>query len=133
MNVLHGKIKQIQTVNELSKIIIDLNGHTFTSLIIDIETFGDIAIGKEIKLLFKEAEVMIGTKESIVSASNAFVSTVKKINQGEILSEVVFDFEGNDIISLITTSSLQRLQIEADKEFLWFVKANEVTLQKEIK
>ena len=76
---------------------------------------------------------MIGTKESILSASNAFVSMIKKINQGEILSEVVFDFEGNDIISLITTSSLQRLQIEADKEFLWFVKANEVTLQKEIK
>ncbi|DAB40071.1 MAG TPA: molybdenum-pterin-binding protein [Sulfurovum sp. UBA12169] len=130
MNVLHGKIKQIQTVNELSKIEIDLKGHTFVSLVIDIDSFGDIAIGKEIKVLFKEAEVIIGTNESIVSASNAFVSTVKKINQGEILSEVFFDFEGNDIISIITASSLQRLQIQTGKEFLWFVKANEVTLQK---
>lgn len=130
MNVLQGTIQHIQTVNELSRIEIDLRGHTFVSLVIDIGSFGEIAVGNAVTLLFKEAEVLIGTKESTVSASNAFVSRVKKITQGKILSEVIFDFERVEIISLITTSSLQRLQIEAGKEFLWFIKANEVTLQK---
>lgn len=130
MNVLQGTIQHIQTVNELSRVEIDLHGRSFVSLVIDIGSFGEIAIGNAVTLLFKEAEVLIGTKESTVSASNAFVSRVKKITQGKILSEVTFDFEGGEIISLITTSSLQRLQIEADKEFLWFIKANEVTLQK---
>lgn len=130
MNVLQGTIQHIQTVNELSRVEIDLHGRSFVSLVIDIDSFGEIAIGNAVTLLFKEAEVLIGTKESTVSASNAFVSRVKKITQGKILSEVTFDFEGGEIISLITTSSLQRLQIEAGKEFLWFIKANEVTLQK---
>lgn len=130
MNVLQGTIKHIQTVNELSRVEIDLHGRSFVSLVIDIDSFGTIAVGNAVTLLFKEAEVLIGTKASTVSASNAFVSVVKKINQGKILSEVIFDFEGVEIISLITTSSLQRLQIEAGKEFLWFIKANEVTLQK---
>lgn len=130
MNVLQGTIQHIQTVNELSRVEIDLHGHTFVSLVVDIDSFGEIAIGNAVTLLFKEAEVLIGTKESTVSASNAFVSRVKKITQGKILSEVTFDFEGGEVISLITTSSLKRLQIEAGKEFLWFIKANEVTLQK---
>jgi len=34
------------------------------------------------------------------------------------------------VVSIITTASLKRLGVETGKPFMWFVKANEVTLQK---
>ena len=63
-------------------------------------------------MLFKENEVLIATKESVLSARNAFVCRVCKINKGELLSEVGFEFEDGVVSSIITTDSLMRLGVK---------------------
>ncbi|MGD9655518.1 MAG: molybdopterin-binding protein, partial [Sulfuricurvum sp.] len=95
-----------------------------------IDSLGDLHGGEAMEILFKETEVLLATKESLVSASNAFVSKVKRIEKGKILSEVTFDFAGEEVCSLITSASLERLEVAEGKELLWFVKANEITLQR---
>lgn len=99
-------------------------------MLLDVNSFG-ITIEDNVKLLFKANEVLIATKESQVSAKNAFLGKVIKIEQGLILSEVSLEFQDLSIKSIITTNSLQTLNIKEDMTFLWFVKANEVTLQKD--
>jgi len=128
MNKLQGAIKDIKTQGELSKVDINVGGYGFSALIIDIDPL--LKVGSPIGLLFKESEVLIATKESKVSARNAFVSTVSDIEKGVLLSTVKFDFLEGEVASMITTASLETLKIKEAEEFLWFVKANEITLQR---
>jgi molybdopterin-binding protein len=130
MNALSGKIVKIASSGEIGQVHIDVNGAIFTSMLLDVNSFG-ITIEDNVKLLFKANEVLIATKESQVSAKNAFLGKVIKIEQGLILSEVSLEFQDLSIKSIITTNSLQTLNIKEDMTFLWFVKANEVTLQKD--
>lgn len=129
MNTLTGKIVKIATSGEIGQVHVDVNGAIFTSILLDVNSFG-ITNEDSVKLLFKANEVLIATKESQVSAKNAFLGKVIKIEQGLILSEVTLEFQESSIKSIITTNSLQTLNIKEDMTFLWFVKANEVTLQK---
>ena len=130
MNTLTGKIVKIATSGEIGQVHVDVNGAIFTSILLDVNSFG-ITNEESVKLLFKANEVLIATKESQVSAKNAFLGKVIKIEQGLILSEVSLEFQDLSIKSIITTNSLQTLNIKEDMTFLWFVKANEVTLQKD--
>lgn len=128
MNKLKGVITNINNVGELSKVDINVGGYGFSALIIDIDRL--LHVGSSIGLLFKESEVLVATKESKVSARNAFVSTVLSVEKGTLLSMIKFDFLGNGVASMITTASVETLKIKEGEEFLWFVKANEITLQR---
>jgi molybdopterin-binding protein len=50
------------------------------------------------------------------------------VRSGVILSEVVMDYRGHTISSIITTGSIKRLDIKPGDEVEALVKANEVTL-----
>ena len=130
MNRLLAHVVSHESYEGLSRVTLTCHEELFTSLLIDIESLGAITKEDGFWILFKENEVMLASKESDVSASNAFVSEVVSVKQGRVLSEVVLNFHGVNISSIITTASLQRLGIEEKKEFLWFVKANEITLQR---
>ena len=71
MNALSGKIVKIASSGEIGQVHIDVNGAIFTSILLDVNSFG-ITIEDNVKLLFKANEVLIATKESLVSAKNAF-------------------------------------------------------------
>jgi molybdopterin-binding protein len=130
MNKLLAHVVAHESYEGLSRVTLTCHEEHFTSLLIDIESLGAITKEDSFWILFKENEVMLASKESDVSASNAFVSEVVSIKEGRVLSEVVLNFHGAKISSIITTASLQRLGIAEKKEFLWFVKANEITLQR---
>lgn len=132
MNKLKGIVKEIKTCNEIAQISIEVNEKfTFTSMMIDANQFY-LNIGDIVDILFKETEVLVATTSSKVSAKNAFISKVTHIDKGQILSQIFFDFDGFCVSSIISSSSVDSLVIEKDYEFLWFIKANEVTIQKRI-
>ncbi len=128
MNVLQGKISHIKTCDEISQVSVDVGGIVFSSILIDADSM-NLKTNDNVDILFKETEVLVATKLSCVSARNAFFGEVLEIQQGEILSEISFAFQKGIIKSIITTNSLQALDIKIGDEFLWFVKANEVTVR----
>lgn len=130
MNKLYAMLDSYEIEGELCRVTLYANEQKFYALLLDIDSFGDFKIGDKFSLLFKESEVFVATKDSSVSASNSFVSTIKDIKHGKILSEISFDYNSITIVSLITKNSADRLGLEIGKEFLWFVKANEITIQK---
>ena len=128
MNKLTGFIKEIKSCDDIVQISIDVKGKTFTSLILSSnETY---KLGEKINILFKETEVMIATVFSKVSARNALICKITDIKNGEILSSISFDFYGDKIVSIITKNALLDLNCKEDEEFMWFVKSNEITIQK---
>ena len=128
MNKLTGFIKDIKSYDDILEISIDVKGKIFTSLIISSNEI--YKLGEKINILFKETEVMIATVFSKVSARNAFICKINDIKNGEILSSISFDFYGNKIVSIITKNALLDLNCKENEEFMWFIKSNEITIQK---
>ena len=128
MNSLNGTIKHTKTVDGITHVYIEVGNKILSSLILSDDE--EYQKEQEVNLLFKETEVMIATKESIVSARNSFVSPITLINIGEILAQVEFDFDGIRIVSIITKGALYDLKCNIGDEFRWFVKSNEISIQK---
>lgn len=128
MNKLTGFIQEIKSCDDIVQISIDIKGEIFTSLILSSNEV--YKIGQKINILFKETEVMIGSVSSKISARNAFICKITEIKNGKILSSISFDFYGDKIVSIITKNALLDLNCKENEEFMWFVKSNEISIQK---
>lgn len=127
MNKLSGTIKKIKSVDGITQIAVDVDEKIFNVLVLDGDE--EYRESQKVHLLFKESEVLIASKSSKVSARNAFVSKITHIENGEILSQVEFDFCAQRIVSIITKDALSALECKMGDEFMWLVKSNEVSLQ----
>jgi molybdate transport system regulatory protein len=93
------------------------------------ETADYLKVGTAVTLLFKETEVSLAKNLSgILSLRNRFAVTVRGIQRGDILSAVELDYSGKALTSVITTRSLERLQLAAGDNVEALVKANEIAL-----
>jgi len=130
MNILKGTIVSIKEVDELMLVFLDVEGHIFNSLVLKNSLENEFEIGMCVHLIFKETEVAIATKESIVSERNGLVSKITNIENGKLLANITFDFFENSINSIITKGALHGLKCKVGDDFRWFVKVNEIILQR---
>ena len=132
MNKLLGKITNIESSEHISIVDIDVEGDLFSSVIIETpETADYLKIGNEVFMLFKETEVSIGKALSgNLSLRNRLTSKIKTIEKGKVLTKIVLDYKGKDIVSVITTRSTNKLDLKVGDEVQGLVKANEVTIMK---
>lgn len=130
MNKLPGKIMNIESSEHISIVDIDVEGDLFSSVIIETpETADYLKIGNEVFMLFKETEVSIGKALSgKLSLRNRLKSKIKTIEKGKVLTKIVLDYKGKDIVSVITTRSTNKLDLKVGDEVQGLVKANEVTI-----
>ena len=67
-----------------------------------------------------------------ISARNVLKGTVKSVNHGAVNSEIVVELPGGqELVSIITKSSAERLGLAEGKEVCAVVKASNVMLAKE--
>jgi molybdopterin-binding protein len=65
-----------------------------------------------------------------LSARNQFKGTVKSVKLGAVMAEVVVDFGGQEIVSEITKSSVERLGLKTGDAVTCIIKSTEVMLGK---
>jgi molybdopterin-binding protein len=65
-----------------------------------------------------------------LSARNQFKGTVKTVKLGAVMAEVVVDFAGQEIVSEITRSSVERLALKTGDTVTVIIKSTEVMLGK---
>jgi molybdate transport system regulatory protein len=131
MNKLRGRIIRIESNDHVSLVDVDVYGDQFTATLLETpEDAPYLQVGNEVELLFKETEVSLAKGlTGLISLRNRVKATVKLVRSGVILSEVVMDYRGFSLISIITTGSIQRMHIKPGDEVEALVKANEVSLQ----
>lgn len=127
MNLLKGTIVSIKRSDNLSLIFMEVEGRLFNSLVENSEN--SFEVGMEVHLLFKKTDVTLATTSSALSERNAFRSKITHIENGKLLANITLDFLGNNINAIITKGAMHGLKCKVGDEFLWVVKANEVTLQ----
>lgn len=130
MNKLRGRITGVEYNDHVSLVDVDVSGDSFTATLLETpEDAPYLKVGNTVDVLFKETEVSLAKNLSgLISLRNRVQATVKLVRSGVILSEVVLDYRGQAISSIITTRSINRLDIKPGDQIEAMVKANEVSL-----
>ena len=63
-----------------------------------------------------------------LSARNQLTGTVRSVELGAVMAEIVVDVDGQQIVSAITRSSAERLGLAEGRQVTVFIKATEVML-----
>ena len=130
MNRLKGKIELINSHDEL--LLIELNVKHIKIIAIIIGKPNDysyLEIGNEIAILFKENEVTISIDKTLdISTQNQLTCTVDSILKGKLLSQVNLNFIDFTLSSIITTRSVQNLNLNPQDNVTALIKPNEITL-----
>lgn len=130
MNKLRGRITKIESNDHVSLVDVDVSGDSFTATLLETpEDAPYLKAGNSVDVLFKETEVSLAKGlTGLISLRNRVMTTVRLVRSGVILSEVMLDYRGQSISSIITTRSITRMDIKPGDEVEALVKANEVTL-----
>lgn len=131
MNNLAGTITSIDSDGNLSLVDIEVaGGSIMTALVVETpERCPWLQIGHRVQVLFKETEVSIARNLSgQISLRNRFPATVTAIRSEGMLAEICLDFSGIKIVSIITSRSARRMELQVGDTVEWLVKANEVSL-----
>lgn len=132
MNRLSGKISKIQQSGAILLVDVDVDGHSFSAMLIESATQPEwLQEGNSIDLVFKETEVSLAKNLSgIISMRNRMKCAVKHVERGELLSKITLQFLKYTITSAITTRSVDSLDLKVGDEVEALVKANEVSLMR---
>ncbi len=133
MNRLPATISGIETSRQISLVDLTVGEDLFSCVIIETpETASYLRIGNTVTLLFKETEVSIAKDwQGQISLRNRMAANIRHIDSGGVLSRIVLDYQGREIISIITTRSVRKLGLEVGDSVTAMVKANEVSIMSE--
>lgn len=132
MNILKGHIQEIRVNGDLSIVRVNVEGSVFSTIVIDTpETASFLKLNNEVKIIFKETEVIIGVGDmSGISLRNKIVGTVRKIDADILLSKLTLTTSFGEISSIITSNAVEQLKIKLGMEVTAMVKTNELILSK---
>ena len=130
MNRLKGKIELINSHDELLLIELNVQETKMKAIIIGKPNdYSYLEIGNEIAILFKETEVTISIDKDLnISTPNKLTCIVDSIKKGQLLSQVNLNFYGVTLSSIITTSSVENLNLKHSDIVTALIKTNEIIL-----
>ncbi|CAG0943731.1 Molybdenum-pterin-binding protein MopA [Candidatus Brocadiaceae bacterium] len=92
-----------------------------------------LSVGDTISALIKGTDIMLAKSFSgMLSARNRAKGVVRQIIQGDILSKILVESQGDMLHAIITNTSLKDLDIRCGDEVTAIVKSTELILSKEI-
>lgn len=132
MNRIKGTITAIETDEGISLVTVEAAGQLFSSVVIDTpQTAPYLRVGNAVFLVFKEAEMAIGKDLSgSLSTRNRFTATISAIEESSVLAKITLDFNGQQLVSMITTASSRRLKLQVGDRVEGLVKTTEMSLMK---
>lgn len=130
MNSLLGNITEINTDGSLSLVKIKVQNTVITSIVIDTpETSNYLKKGNNIKVLFKETEViLVKDFNGSISVQNKLDCTVNSFEKGFLLCKLILNFGQYKIASVITRNAFDQLQIQENEAITAMIKTNEISL-----
>ncbi len=135
-NQLLGSVKSIQKGQAVSEVVVSLrNGNTIKS-VITTEAVDSLNLtpGKDVVAIIKSSDVILGVGEEVenlhpLSVRNILKGKVKQVIESNVNSLVKIDIGAElTISSVITTESLEELDIKEGSNIYVFIKASNVML-----
>ena len=130
MNTLVGKIENVTVNGSLSLIQVMVQQTLMSAIVIDTpKTASYLKKGNNIKVIFKETEVIIGKGTAHqISLQNKLTGKIAHIESGELLSKLTLETSAGKITSIITTNAVVNLKLKVGDEVTAMIKTNELML-----
>jgi molybdate transport system regulatory protein len=127
MNRLPGRIAAVESAGQVRLVDVVVDDSLFSAILLDA---GDRLLpGTPVSLVFKETEVSLAKNLSgLISLRNRLPSRVRAIDKGRVLAKITLDYRGREMVAVITTRSVERLDLRVDDDVEALVKANEMAI-----
>lgn len=127
MNILHATITALTASEHLSILTVAVGDDPFHLLLAEVS---DEAIGTAVTLAFKETEVILASAPAATTA-NIHRAIVHKIEQGNVLSQIILAYRETTLMALVPTLTFDTLMIDEGDEVYWMVQPSEISLLRE--
>ncbi|WP_462266289.1 TOBE domain-containing protein [Mucilaginibacter sp.] len=130
VNTIQGTIHQVETDGHVSLVTVNTGGETFTALSnATPENASWLKKDEAVSLEFKASDMAIAKLFSgAISIRNFFKATVTAIEAGNVLTEVVLNYNGQTLYSVITNNAANALNLNEGDEVTGMVKSTEMTV-----
>lgn len=132
MNELSARITNIESNDSISLIELKNENQQFKTVVINSgNKESEYIINEDVTLLFKETEVILGKgKFENISLQNRIPCKIISIEKGKLLSKIYLDSEVGKFCSIITSKSVERLELEDNGSVTAMIKTNELMISK---
>lgn len=132
MNKLKGIISEIQSDKGISLITIEASGLPVSAIMVEA-TNGQTLLkrGDNVMIMYKETAMSIGKNISgAFSIRNRFEAEITHIEKSSLLAKIILDFNQNQLVSVITSASAERLALKVGDSVTGLVKTTDIVLIK---
>ncbi|HEX5711302.1 MAG TPA: hypothetical protein VFX68_08140 [Sulfuricurvum sp.] len=126
MNTLSATITAVTTSKQLSLIQVSAGDDTLYLLLAEGSNEENLLL-TSVTLAFKETEVILA-KERSQTTANVLKGTVREIQEGIILSQILLNYQETTITALVPTLTFRSLNIKEEDEVVWMVQPSEISL-----
>ena len=134
MSKLIATVKNIENIDELNIVIFVCNGENLKMMSLDLND--SIQIGKRVVLACKPTSVALAKPtidkqefSEMLSYANQIKVKISSMDVGLLLSSIKLQFGDFSLESIITSASVQRMNLNEKDELLALIKANELSIQ----
>ena len=130
MNKLNANVIKIDSLENLTIV-----QFSFKDTILSMMSLGlsNIEVKSKVILNINPTHVAIAKDfKGDISLSNRLDCIIQKLVKGELLSSLTLDFKGVLLTSIITTNSVNRMNLKENDNVTALVKASEISIQKVI-
>ena len=120
--MIKAKISAIEENDGVS--VFEFNAANLSLKMLSLENLQNLKIGDEVRLNFKSSDVFVATSPLLnCSVSNEIKAEISNIQKGEITSSLHLNAGKFEFESIISTSSLKRLNLAPGDQIYAYVKA----------
>lgn len=130
MNTLEATVSRIDSLDNLNILTFDYKGNSLSMMSLGLS---NIKVGSKVILSINASHIAIAKEfEGEISLSNKFDCIIKELKKGKLLSTLKLEIGELELTSIITTNSVNRMNLKAHEKVIALVKASELSIQKVI-
>jgi len=129
MSQFLAKVEKVQSVESLH--IVSFISHKTVLKMMSLEVSHILKKDTEVLLSVKATNVALAKDLSgMLSYSNQLEVKILSIDEGELLSSIMLDFFGEEIESIITTDSKNRMALEVGQNVVALIKSSDLAIER---
>lgn len=128
MNELRATVTQIQNLDNLN--LVELEHENILLTMINLE-LDNLKVNDEVILCVNSSHISIAKEfKGEISLSNKLPCTIDTIDKGELLSSLKINIHNTYFTSIITTKSVNRMNLNLGDEVLALIKASDLQIKR---
>lgn len=130
MNELKATVKSIESLENLNIVKFEYKGIILSMMSLSLK---NVEVGTSVILSINASHIAIGKDlKGDISLTNRFDCTIVELNQGKLLSSLKLKTNNDFLTSIITTNSVNRMNLRVNDEVQALVKASELSIKEVI-